>query len=196
MSLGWIYALSYRCYAENLEEFLVRGHELKDYIANYFTQIFNQYPGLFLRKLFYTNTLLKQSSLIFLESYYASQGLGVEVRHPLMSLSSYKAAFSLADEHKYRYPNGKLALIALYKDHLPKVTIERKKSGTQLPLSSYLYYWADRDTLIQQIERLKEIPFLREKLIDDTLSSLDNQESLFLHLLVTLSVWLSSLPNG
>lgn len=196
MSLGWIYALAHQRYVQNLDNFLIRGEELKSYVADYFNQVFDKYPGSLLRKLFYINTFLKQGSLIFLESYYASRTRSVDVHHPLTSLAMYQTAFSLPDHYKYCYPRGKIALMELYKNQLPEITIKRKKSGTHLPLTSYLYYWGDKNSLIQQLLVLKEIPYLQEKWIDDILASLENQKPFFIYLLLALSSWLSNLPQG
>ena len=138
LPFGWLYALSHHRFAEQLEEIFVHGTELKSFVSDYFERQFNLYPGSTLRRLFYMNTLGKQGGLIFPTEHYAAGRYGIQCRHPLTALSVYNAAFRLTDDKKYRYPLGKLALIDLYRNHLPTSIMQRKKSGTRLSLNYYV----------------------------------------------------------
>jgi asparagine synthetase B (glutamine-hydrolysing) len=137
-SLGSHYAMVHNRFFDQLETLFVRGRDLKAYVIEYFDRMFDSFPGSVLRKLLYINTLVKQGGLIFPENYYAAKRADVQVRHPLTGLNVYRAAFQLADERKYRYPTGKLALIDLFGARIPEQVVTRKKSGTRVPLELYL----------------------------------------------------------
>jgi asparagine synthase (glutamine-hydrolysing) len=138
LSFGEIYALAHQRLFHELGNVLEDGTNLIDFVIEYFNKQYSLFPGDTNRRLFYLNTFLKQGGMIFPKNYYAAKRNGIAVRHPLTALNVYRTAFSLSDDQKYIYPKGKLALISLYKDSLPKSVIERKKSGTRLPLDFYL----------------------------------------------------------
>ncbi len=138
LGLGWLYALAHDRFMGSLQDVLQRGEELKTFVADYFEEQLARYPGSLVRKLLYANTFAKQGGMIFPKNYYAGKRHGVAVRHPLTSLAVYDGAFRLADEKKYEYPRGKLALVSLYGAKLPASVIKRKKSGTRLFMDYYL----------------------------------------------------------
>jgi len=137
-SLGWLYAMSHQRSGRMLDKILKRGDELEGYVADYFSKLFERYPGSLLRKLFYINTFVKLGGMIFCENYYAAKRFNVKARHPLAARSVYETAFRLSDEKKYVFPKGKLALIDIYRKMLPTSIVERPKSGTRIPLAMYL----------------------------------------------------------
>jgi asparagine synthase (glutamine-hydrolysing) len=143
-NLGWHYAMAHERWFGNLARLMRHGAELADYVVDYLNGLFARYPGDLIRKLFYINTHVKAASLIFTESYYACRARGIAVRHPYSGLGVYRAAFSLEDRFKYRYPKSKLALHELYAGGLPESIVKRKKSGTVIPLRFYLCNFARR----------------------------------------------------
>ena len=138
LPVGRLYVLAHNRFASRLSEILVRGESLLDHVSDYYEKWMAFFPGELIRKLFYMNITLKAAGMIFPQSYYASRRYGISARHPIASLGVYRAAFRLADEHKYRYPRNKLCLLELYRNRLPRSIIERRKSGTMLPLRHYL----------------------------------------------------------
>lgn len=140
ISIGELYAASHKRCFDALPALMKRGDDLKAYVIDYMAKLFDQYPGDLTRQLFYINTFEKQGGLIFLENYYAAKRNNIRSYHPLTMLNVYSTAFAMEDVYKYRYPKGKLALLDLYKKKLPRSIIERKKSGTRLPLDLYMEY--------------------------------------------------------
>jgi asparagine synthetase B (glutamine-hydrolysing) len=134
MKLGLIYALAHERQFKELPNVLRHGNELSSYVIDYCDALVARYPGDLQRKLFYLNTHEKLGSMIFAQSYFPSQLFGVRVRHPIASLSVYRAAFALPDHRKFSYPKSKIALVELFGNRLPAAIVNRKKSGTQLPI--------------------------------------------------------------
>lgn len=183
-SLGWRYALSHKRFALQIDPLFTRGLALTDRIGAYFDDLFDRYPGSIITKLLYMNTFVKQGGLIFLENYYAEQCYGVQIRHPLTSLSTYQTAFELKDALRYQYPQGKLALKSAFGHALPPRILNRKKSGTLVPMQYY-------------IETTQ--PTLHPMLLDTGCFNLDALERitehaplLFHYALTVLNQWLSA----
>ena len=189
LSLGKVYAMAHKRLYECVPEILKHGAELSGFVDSYLGKILDSYPGDLLRKLFYVNTLEKQGGMIFPKNYYAGRSYRVEVFHPLTALEVYRAAFSLPDERKYVYPSGKLALIELYKNELPKVIVDRRKSGTRLPLEAYVSYLVESG---MDLDILKDTGFFREEKLDRLLKDCPRrrEELVLLYGLLSLSAWL------
>jgi asparagine synthetase B (glutamine-hydrolysing) len=188
MKLGEIYAHAHDRFMAHLPDILVRGEQLKEFVADYYERQLAKYPGDLIRKLFYLNSLGKQGGMIFPKNYYAGKRYGVTVRHPLTALPVYQAAFLLPDRKKYLYPTGKLALIQLYESQLPGVVVKRKKSGTRLFLDYYLNYLAPRGL---ELDALRSSGLFHE----DCLSKWNvypesNANLIFGYALHTLNQWL------
>lgn len=137
LSLGYVYGCAYGRLFSHLPQILRRGVELQHFVAEVLQSLLERYPGDLPRKLLYANTLDKQGGLIFPVAYYAQKAAGVRVRHPLTSLDVYREAFALADERKFVYGKGKIVLHELFAADLPAAVVQRRKSGTRLPLSRY-----------------------------------------------------------
>ena len=163
VSIGQIYSLSHKRFGPNLPDIMVRGSELNQFSAEYFQNLFELYPGDLIRQLFYLNTFEKQGGMIFPESYYPTKRSGVRIFHPLTSRRVYEVAFSLTDEKRYVYPNGKLVLESLYRDKLPSSIVNREKSGTQIPLRAYL---SALPRSIFKLDSLRSLEFIREDFLD------------------------------
>jgi len=192
LPLGWIYAMAHKRFAGRVEQIFKRGSELRRFVTDYLEGLFAFYPGELTRKLFYLNTLVKQGGLILPKSYYAGKRYGVRVRHPLTALAVYDAAFRLPDAKKYSYPKGKLALIELYKKHLPATIVERKKSGTRLYLDHYLGYLLDGKLDLDAL-RATEM-FDGAFLARHETGTMSDMETLLAYALHTLNSWLKN--NG
>jgi asparagine synthetase B (glutamine-hydrolysing) len=189
--IGHIYSLSHKRFGPALAEILVRGRDLSQYADDYFQSIVSMYPGDLTRQLFYLNTFEKQGGMIFPESYYPAKRSAIRVFHPLTSRRVYEAAFTLTDEKRYVYPNGKLVLTGLYRDKLPQSIVNREKSGTQIPLRAYL---ASLPSSVWRFESLRSTKFFRDDFLD---SSLDgrltiDKAPLLLYALVTLDLFLAT----
>ena len=194
MPVGHVYALAHGRLFSYVDKLLKRGGELVDFVANYFDKQFAAYPGDITRKLFYLNALGKQGGMIFPKNYYAGKRYGVKVRHPMTALSVYEAAFRLSDEKKYQYPIGKLALIELYKDNLPDSIVKRRKSGTRLPLRSYMKYITGGKTELSAL--FDSDAFNNEALSAIVNSADDDADSLLMYGLHTLDQSLSGNNGG
>lgn len=138
LSLGWLYAIAHNRLALRITDIFTRGAELTGYVSDFLDGMFDRYPGDLLRKLFYLNIHVKAASLIYTESYFAGRQKGISVRHPYSALAVYEAAFRLEVHHTYRFPKDKLALKAIYGGRIPDAIVNRKKSGTIMPLGLYL----------------------------------------------------------
>jgi len=188
--VGWLYSKVHGRLYKALDSLFTHGDELKGFVSEYFVKQFDKYPGDYTRKLFYMNTFGKQGGMIFPKNYYAGKTYGIKTLHPLTSLSMYKLAFSLRDDMKYNYPDGKLALIDAYKDELPDFVTTRKKSGTRLPLAYHVDNIAPNGL---QPKVLSEFDYLDQA----ALSSLGQAQNphtkdvLLQYGLITLDKWLS-----
>jgi len=138
LSLGWIYAHAHCRFFSWLDKIFVHGKELSDYVVEYLNKKIEFYPGDLIRKLFYLNTIEKQGGMIFPQSYYPEKRHGISVYHPLTHLSVYQSAFRLQDNKRYIYPDGKLVLTKLFGNKIPTNIINRKKSGTIIPLKKFM----------------------------------------------------------
>jgi len=169
---------------------------MRERILSYFRDVWATYPGDEVRKLFYLNTLLKQGGMIFPQSYYACKQYGISARHPLSSLAVYRAAFSLPDDVRYIYPTGKLALLKLYQNRLPKQIIHRKKVGTHMPMRHYLSnlpskYFANMETLVKA--GINESLY---RSTSDLRKSLLVEQPLLLHSIITLNNFINKGVNS
>jgi asparagine synthetase B (glutamine-hydrolysing) len=187
-SVGWLYALAHNRWASRLGGVLRRGEDLKGYVTGYFERLFDSYPGTLLRKLFYVNGLYKPASMIYAQSYYPSRIHGISVRHPMASLSVYRASFALPDHRKYQYPRNKIVLTDLYADALPPKVTRRKKSGTLIPLKFCLENLPDSAF---GLEQLAGTGFLSDELLDRVSRTRGKQmDAVLVYGLVTLNYWL------
>ena len=194
-SLGYHYAAVHNRFFHQLRDIFVRGAELEEYVVEYFNRLFESYPGDVLRQLFYLNTFEKQGGEIFSESYYAGKRAGVSVRHPLASRRVYDTAFALPDSAKYRYPDGKLALIEAFGSRLPRAIVDRRKSGTIIPLEIYL------DGLLLNkefsLETVREIGGIRKEAIESCVHPARNgRTALEVHAWLMLDRWLTFNNGG
>jgi asparagine synthase (glutamine-hydrolysing) len=188
VNLGLHYARLHDRAFSLLGPLMRRGTALSDYVVEYMNGLLGRYPGDLVRRLFYVNTHIKAASLIFTESYYACRENGVAARHPYAALQVYRTAFALEDRFKYRYPNGKLALHALYASRLPPSIVNRRKSGTVVPLSFYLRGFAAGKF---DLAPLREAGLFDERFIGELVDLRDRQaDPMLLYALVTLSEWL------
>ncbi len=186
--LGRHYAAAHERYAFILDKLMSRGAELADYAVEYLEGLFDRYPGDLIRRMFYINTHIKAPSLIFTESFYACREHGVTARHPYAGLSVYRTAFALDDRLKYQYPKNKLALHALYADRLPRSVVNRKKSGTVLPLRFYLSKFASHKF---DFSPLSESGLFVEQVVKRGATDWRGEENAgLLYSFVTLSEWL------
>jgi len=186
--LGWLYAVAHNRWANRLGDLLKRGDVLKGYVAEYFESVFDFFPGDLLRKLFYVNGLFKPASMIYAQSYYPSRIHDISIRHPMASLSVYKAAFALPESKKYDYPRNKIALVDLYGKMLPQKIVVRKKSGTLVPLKLCLKSLPD-DAF--ELEQLAKTDILQEDLLERVRRKRGEQmDTLLVYGLVTLNYWL------
>lgn len=188
--LGRIYSLAHKRFGPHLGQILKRGDELNAWADRYFDSLMDRYPGDLTRKLFYLNTFEKQGGMIFPESYYPTKRQKVQIYHPLTSRRVYEAAFSLTDEKRYVYPQGKLVLASLYRDKVPRSIIEREKSGTQVPLRGYL---AAMPQQYFEFETLRTLSIFQDEFLDRfSLGQMTIEEDpLILYALVTLDQFLS-----
>jgi asparagine synthetase B (glutamine-hydrolysing) len=186
--IGWLYCLAHKRFAGRLEDIFVDSSGLKDFIIEYFGEKLSEFPGDLLRKLFYANTFIKQGGMIFPEGYYSTKRHGVSSRHPLSALSVYESAFKLTDDKKYIFPTGKLALINLYKERIPISIIERRKSGTKLPLQVYMDMVKP---FVENLEMLRSCGLFKESLLDmiNQPHSGKHSDNLLKHGLITLENW-------
>jgi asparagine synthase (glutamine-hydrolysing) len=193
MPLGKVHALAHKRLYEYMPRFLKRGAELAQYAEGYLADLLERYPGDLLRKLFYVNTFEKQGGMIFPKNYYAGRCHGVEVLHPLASLEVYRAAFRLPDHRKYVYPAGKLALLDLYAGALPATVVQRRKSGTRLPLEAYLGYLLEDGA---GVGLLKDASVFRADALDELTCEGPRRRSdlVLLYGLLSLGAWLAG--NG
>jgi hypothetical protein len=100
----------------------------------------------------------------------------------------YRAAFSLEDRHKYRYPKSKLALHELYARRLPSSVVNRKKSGTVIPLRYYLLNFSPRKFVFAP---LYDSDLFRERYIHKIMTRWEERDwRRSPYALVTLSEWL------
>jgi asparagine synthase (glutamine-hydrolysing) len=190
LPLGRVHAMAHKRLYEHIPGFLKRGDALRAFVDAYLAGLLERYPGDLVRKLLYANTFEKQGGMIFPKNYYAGKRYGVDVLHPLTGLDVYRAAFSLPDERKYVYPRGKLALLELYGDALPRSIVERRKSGTRLPLDAYLgYLLADRPCL----DALRDCGLFRTESLHRLLAGGPRRrgELVLLYGLLSLSAWLT-----
>ena len=195
LPLGHVYARSHNRLYELMPALLRRGAELQRFVDSYLQRMLDRYPGGLLRKLFYVNTFEKQGGMIFPKNYGAGRSHGVRVRHPLASLEVCRAAFALPDERKYAYPRGKLALVELYRDELPASILERRKSGTRLPLDRYLGYLAGEG---YGVEAIRQTGFFREEALERFATGAPRQrrELVLRYGLLSLDAWLQWSPPG
>lgn len=196
--VGWLYAKAHSRSHGALEKFFTRGDELRCFVSEYFRKQFDKYPGDYVRKLLYINAIEKQGGMIFPKNYYAGKAYGVKTIHPITSLNMYKLAFSMRDDMKYRYPNGKLALIEAYKSELPSFVTTRKKSGTRVPLNDFIDMLAPNGL---QMNALEEIECLDQRALqvhNEVSRELpqNNDDILLQYGLVTLENWLSTSIGG
>ncbi|HLQ26457.1 MAG TPA: asparagine synthetase B family protein [Acidiferrobacterales bacterium] len=189
VSLAAIYTAAHKRFDRRLEKILTHGQDLKLLVVEHFDKLLASFPGSLVRKLFYLNTFVKQGGLIFPNEYYAAKCYGVWSRHPLTSLSVYKAAFRLSDNKKYVYPTGKLALIELYKNQLPESIWRRKKSGTRVFLDYYVKQVVPGKV---NLDILANTNLCNDSFLDEMINTnLGDTEPLLLHALLTLNTWLN-----
>lgn len=190
VNLGWHYAMSHARAFPLLGRLLRRGSALSQYVVDEMNGLLGRYPGELIRRLFYINTHVKAASLIFGESYYALRRRAGAVRHPYAGLAVYRAAFALEDRLKYSYPRDKLALHELYAGRLPRRIVERKKSGTVLPLRVYLRTFDPRKF---DFAPLRESGLFAEVWLEHLVETRETQEDIRpLYGLLTLSEWLKA----
>lgn len=193
LPLGWVYALVHGRLAHLIDGFFVNGSELKEFVSSYLGKIIQGFPGSLIRKLFYVNTFEKQGGLIFPKNYYAGKRYDVAVRHPLTALAVYEAGYRMPDNKKYVFPNGKLALTEIYRDRLPEAIINRRKSGTRLPLANFLEYIAP---VTQNLDQLRGTGLFDDEKLDGIVNSpaVSWSDHLTKYALLTLDSWLQN--NG
>jgi len=188
-SLGWLYALAHNRFAHRLHEIFKQGVTLTDYITDYLNNLLVFYPGDLIRKLFYLNMLMKAGSMIFQQSYYPGRIYNIKIRHPFAALGVYKAAFSLANDRKYKYPATKLALIELYGKRLPESIVRRKKSGTIIPLKYYLRNFSRQKF---DFSTLANTNFFNEEFFQQmSKSNAYEKDALLVYALITLNLWIN-----
>jgi asparagine synthetase B (glutamine-hydrolysing) len=189
LRIGWLYAIAHGHLSMRLQDIFANGRELSDFVIDYLESLFDRYPGDLLRKLFYINTHVKAASLIFTESYYACRARGIAARHPYSALGVYRAAFELDDSYKYRYPKDKLTLKAIYGDRIPVSIVNRKKTGTMIPLVHYLTEMAPEKK--REFRALRESGVFNDELLDQIgeTTACETNPSL-VHALITLNEWL------
>jgi asparagine synthase (glutamine-hydrolysing) len=192
ISLSSIYAESHNRFYSRLDEFLVDGKYYQNIVEQYFDNIFDKYPEDLTSKLFYLNTFEKQGGLIFLESYYAGKKHGKEIFSPISSLLSYETAFKLPNQLKYDYPEGKLILKEIYRELIPSPIINREKSGTHIPLSSFCHYikHTDLPNFERGLERLSEAGVFRQDILDRICSVGMLEHNLTTYAIYSLITWL------
>jgi asparagine synthase (glutamine-hydrolysing) len=186
--IGEIYARAHNRFFDQIENFFTSGPDLKAFVIDYMEAMLARYPGDTVRKLFYANTFEKQGGMIFPKNYYAGKYNNVDVFHPLTAYQVYKTAFLLEDSKKYQYPQGKLALINLYKKQLPAQIIDRKKSGTRLPLDHYMDV-VPFDVIGKDL--LSSTAHFKSSMLSDYASSEKMQSILKDYSIATLANWLT-----
>jgi asparagine synthetase B (glutamine-hydrolysing) len=188
--LGWVYANAHSRFVDLLDKIFKNGAQLKEYVTDYFEQQFARYDGELIRKLFYLNTLLKQGSMIFPQSYTPQTRYKTKIYHPLTNLSVYRTAFSLRDELRYQYPQGKIVLKELFGKRLPKQIVDRQKSGTLVPLREYINYFPEK---YFTLDAISNTGYFNETFIEDKSSRPKGED---LHLIAygtfTLNMWLNN----
>lgn len=196
LSPGIIYALAHQRFYNQLPKIMKNGRELADVVDRYLLGLWDKYPGTALRKLFYMNTLEKQGGMIFPKNYFAAKYGGVRVRHPLTSLRMYNTAFALDDGLKYRYPHGKLALTSLYGKQLPEAIVNRRKSGTLVPMNVLLknIHSGQPDFTVLTQSGLFDEESLHVVSQQQNVSQMDNCSVFLIYALSCLTKWLES--NG
>ncbi len=187
--LGRLYAVAHNRYFKHLKEIFKRGEQLETFAVEHCDKLTQAYPGDVQRKLFYLNSHEKLGGMIFAQSYFPSQVFGIRVRHPIASLGVYKASFAVPDHRKFSYPFSKIALIELYREQLPPVIVQRKKSGTQLPLAHYLKHFSPEKF---DFSPLRETGFFRDAFLDkiSAPSACETVPPLLLYACTTLNHWL------
>jgi len=187
VNIGEAYARAHDRLFDHIETLFENGAELKHWVISYMNEMIEKYPGDLVRKLFYLNTFEKQGGMIFPKNYYAAKANDIKIYHPLTSLETYKIAFAIADDKKYRYPKGKLALIDIYRDRLPSDIVNRKKTGTRLPISLYLNAidsWDNAREVLDNTDFLKAQLLGKYQQVNDECLALKN------YALVTLANWI------
>jgi len=196
MRLGEIYAIAHNRIYNDLPFLLKDGQELKQFVIQKMDSYLEKYPGDLMRKMFYINTMEKQGGMIFPKNYYAAKRYGKISRHPLTALDVYEIAFKLRDDKKYAFPAGKLSLIEYYRDQLPDSIINRKKSGTRLPLAAYFGHVLKQ---YNQIDELINLGIFDEQRLTQFVNKPQNEMSgsdlLLLYSLITLNYWLKNNLN-
>ena len=196
--LGNLYAIAHKRFFGMLKDLFRRGEQLQDEVRAYFQRRIDRYPGDLVRKLFYLNAIDKQGGMIFPEAYYPAKRFGIKVEHPLTSLQVYRQAFRLPDEMRYVYPKGKLALLELYRDRLPPAIIERKKSGTIVPIQHYVREFPEKAF---DFAPLKSLDVFNEKIFesigpaalrDTPADQMPYKSALLIYAFVTLGAWLNA----
>jgi len=196
--LGNLYALAHKRFFGFLKDIFRRGEQLQDEVRAYFKRRIDRYPGDLVRKLFYLNAIDKQGGMIFPEAYYPAKRFGIEVEHPLTSLQVYREAFRLPDARRYVYPRGKLALLELYRDRLPRSIIERKKSGTIVPIQHYVREFPEQAF---DFAPLRNLNVFSEKIFDavgpaalrsTAPEQMPYKAALLTYAFVTLNAWLTA----
>ncbi len=187
LSLGWIYAQAHCQFFNRLNEIFIHGKDLSDYVVEYLTKKIDRYPGELLRKLFYLNTIEKQGGMIFPQTYYPEKRHGISTYHPLTHLSVYQSAFQLADSERYIYPDGKLVLSKLFRKKIPGSIIKRKKSGTIIPLKSFI---GNMPAAYTDVANLKSTGFFSDKVFEQVNVSNEGESQLLIYGFITLNQWL------
>ena len=193
LSLGWIYAQAHCRFFNRLNEIFIHGKDLSDYVVEYLMKKIERYPGGLLRKLFYLNTIEKQGGMIFPQSYYPEKRYGISTYHPLTHLSVYQSAFQLADSERYAYPDGKLVLSTLYRNKIPDSIIKRKKSGTIIPLKSFV---ENMPTAYTDVSNLKTTGLFSDKILEQVSVSNEEESQLLIYGFMTLNQWLLNRKGG
>ncbi len=186
LPLGWVYARAHFRFFDRLEDIFVHGKDLSDYVVEYLGKKLDFYPGELLRKLFYLNTIEKQGGMIFPQTYYPEKRSNISVHHPLTNLAVYKSAFQLNDNRRYVYPDGKLVLSQLFKNRIPRNIIERKKSGTIIPLDTFL---KNMPSDYRDISELGSSQYFNSDFLSQTNIS-EEESSLLMYGFISLNRWL------
>ncbi len=193
LSHGWVYAHAHCRFFDRLNEIFINGKDLSDYVIEYLEKKIALYPGGILRKLFYLNTIEKQGGMIFPQSYYPEKRYGISAHHPLTNLSVYRSAFQLNDNQRYIYPDGKLVLSGLFKNKIPKTIIKRKKSGTVIPLKSFV---ENMPATYADIENLGGAGFFNEAILPQMSPLNESESQLLIYSFVTLNQWMLNRKGG
>ena len=189
LSPGWLYALAHARFVNEIPNLFVEGEALQDFAVSYCGKLMDSYPGDLLRKLFYLNSLEKPASMIFEQSYFPAEMYGLTVRHPMAALDVYRAAFRVPDHKKFSYPLTKIALLELYGNQLPPSIVQRRKSGTVLPLRVYLKTFPDHKF---KLGALEQTGLFRPEILDAIANRSPQfaSQPFFVYGLITLNLWL------